>query len=108
MFSQLSLIGVKPQRDNAFLFTFSIDEGFKILIPGAWIGEHLAHPVEVVVGNHAVFGVSSHIKELWRREELKEHKYWNSLVLPLGESFLGMLSSSALALRLSLEQCHQL
>ena len=69
-FSQLSLTGVKTQGDKAFLFTFSIDEGFKIFIPGAWIWEHLAHPVEVVVGNHAVFSISCHIKELWRRREV--------------------------------------
>lgn len=46
-------------------FTFSTDEGFKILFPGTRVGKHLIHPLEMVVGNHTVFGISSYIKELW-------------------------------------------
>lgn len=45
-------------------FTFSTDEGFKILFPGTRVRKHLIHPLEMVVGNHTVFGISSNIKEL--------------------------------------------
>lgn len=56
------------QRYEGLFFTFSTDEGFEILFPGTRIRKNLIHPLEMVVGNHAVFGISSYIKELWGKE----------------------------------------
>lgn len=64
MIPSLNLSGVGTQRCEGLSFTFPIDEGFKILFPGARVRKHFIHPLEMVVGNHAVFGISGYIKEL--------------------------------------------
>lgn len=46
--------------------TFARHEPLKILVPGARVRHHLAHSLEVVVGDHAVLGITSHVQELGR------------------------------------------
>lgn len=49
------------QGCEEFPFTFPTDETFKILFPGTRVRKHLIHPLEMVVGNHTVFGISSDV-----------------------------------------------
>lgn len=46
------------------LLTFACHECLKIFLPGSRVRDHFAHPLEVEIGNHAIFGIPCHIQEL--------------------------------------------
>lgn len=46
------------------MLTFACQEGLKVFLPGSRVRDHFAHPLEVEIGHHAVFGIPCHIQEL--------------------------------------------
>lgn len=51
---------------------FPLMKVFKVLVPGARVGKCPVHPLEVVVGNQTVLGISSSIREELEGKECRE------------------------------------